>query len=356
MANIAIGYWAFRHTLGTHYERALRELGHRVTYVGLPTPEHPGYDQRVPLNEILDSIHPSPEFYLWIDPAGPYFPSGIEQLSIPTACYLVDVHLGTWRTQVARFFDAVFIAQKRYLDTYRAIVQHPQLRWLPLAAPSELYTPGLPRIYDVGFVGSMTRAHRNTPRAQRLHMIQQRYRTNDWTHGYSPAEMGDIYSQSRTVVNISINGDVNMRLFEGTMCGALMLTDSTTNGLEELYLPGQELVSYQDDADLTAKLDYFLSHEDERVRIALAGQQRANKDHTYLLRAQTIVNTLNGDGFQTCAPMRQAPDAERWAARREIYTHLHMLDAMLDEARARGESPIQRAYHILPCLARRIMI
>lgn len=356
MAHIAIGYWGFEHSLGMHIEHALRELGHQVTYVGLPTPKRPGYDQLAPLNEIISALKPAPELYLWIDPAGPYFPAGIENLPIPTACYLVDVHLGTWRTQVARFFDTVFIAQKRYLGTYRSVLRHEQLCWSPLAGVSELYTPGLPRIYDVGFVGSMTRAHRNTPRAQRLKLIQQRYHTNDWTHGYSPIEMGRIYSQSRTVVNISVNGDVNMRLFEGTMCGALMLTDATTNGLDDLFHIGQEVISYDNDNDLTAKLDYYLSHEDERAHIALAGQQRARSEHTYVQRARTMIDSLTSPTFRQLAPMRHASEDERWAARREVYTHLHMLDAILNDAHARGESPIRRAYHALPCLARRILI
>ncbi len=356
MANIAVGYWGFEHSLGTHIERALRELGHQVTYVGLPTPKRPGYDQLAPLNEILSALTPAPELYLWIDPAGPYFPTGIEDLSIPTACYLVDVHLGAWRTQVARFFDTVFVAQHRYLDTYRSALHHEQIYWLPLAAAPELYTPGLPRIYDVGFVGSMTRAHHNTPRAQRLKLIQQHYHTNDWTHGYSPTEMGSIYSQSRTVVNISVNGDVNMRLFEGAMCGALVLTDAATNGLDDLFHTGREIVPYGDDNDLMTKLDYYLSHEDERAHIAQAGQQRARSEHTYAQRARMMVSSLTSPTFKQLAPMRHASEDERWAARREVYTHLHMLDALLNDARARGESPIKRSYHALPCLARRIMI
>jgi hypothetical protein len=233
---------------------------------------------------------------------------------------------------------------------------HEQLYWLPLAASPELYTPSLPRIYDVGFVGSMTRAHRNTPRAHRLNMLQRRYHTNDFTHGYSPAEMGRIYSQSRTVVNISINGDVNMRLFEGSMCGALVLTDAATNGLDDLFHTGQEVLAYADDNDLIAKLDYYLSHEDERARIAQAGQQRARSEHTYTQRARMMIDSLIGPAFRQCAPMRKASESERWAARLEVYTHLHMLDAILNDAHARGESPIKRAYHALPCLARRIMI
>ncbi len=105
--HVAIGYNWFATAAGYHIERAFAALGHAVTYVGLGTAGRPGYAEGAPLNAILALAPQMPDFYLWIDPAGRYFPPGIEELPIPTACYLIDVHLGTWREQVAKFFDVV---------------------------------------------------------------------------------------------------------------------------------------------------------------------------------------------------------------------------------------------------------
>ncbi|MBC7227531.1 MAG: glycosyltransferase [Thermoflexales bacterium] len=355
--HIAIGYRWFPTAAGYHIERALQALGHKVTYIGLPCSQRAGYDTTVPVDEIVAALPEKPDFYLWIDPAGRYFPPGIERLPIPTACYLIDVHLGTWREQAARFFDAVFIAQKDYLERFRRAVGHEQVYWLPLAAaPDVHYDHGLPRIYEVGFVGNIARAHRRTPRARRLRRIAERFRTNDFDRIYSPEEVGRVYSQSRIVFNCSIAGDVTMRIFEGAACGALVLTDSVANGLEELFEIGREIVVYRDDADLMEKIAYYLAHEEEREAIARAGQQRTLREHTYLHRMRKLVEIVSDPGFRSLAPMRTAPPAERWRARRKVQIHLHMLDALLDEARERGLHPIQRAWVILPALLRRLIL
>ena len=78
--------------------------GIRVVYVGLPAVQRPGYDSRVDVDKLLAQLAPTPDLYLWIDPAGPYFPRGIERLPVPTACYLIDVHLGGWRQHAAALF------------------------------------------------------------------------------------------------------------------------------------------------------------------------------------------------------------------------------------------------------------
>jgi hypothetical protein len=355
--HFAIGYRHFPTAAGFHLERAFQERGHRTTYVGLGTPHRPGYGETTSVAEILARL-PSPvDIFLWVDPAGRYFPAGIEDLQIPTACYLIDVHLGHWREQAARFFDAVFIAQRDYLDAYREAVGHDQVYWLPLAAAPDVHRDHhLSRTYDVGFVGNIARAHRGTPRARRLKRITERFRTNDFNRRYTPEEVGEVYSRARIVVNISIAGDVTMRVFEGTACGALLLTDAVANGLDELFDVGREIVTYRDDADLLEKIAYHLAHEGERQAIAAAGQRRTLSEHTYARRAQRIVDVVSSAGFRQLAPMRAASVKERRAARRTVYTHLHMLDALLDQARAAGFGPLRRVMHIASCLARRLLV
>jgi len=355
--HIALGYRWFPTAAGYHIERALVSLGHRVTYVGLPATERPGYDNSVPVTGIVAALPEKPDFFLWIDPAGRYFPPGIEDLPIPTACYLIDVHLGTWRYQAARFFDVVFIAQRDYLEAFRRAVGHNQVYWLPLAAAPDVHRDhSLPRIYDVGFVGNIARAHRKTARARRLKLIAKRFHTNDFYRMYMPEEVGKVYSQSRIVFNCSIAGDVTMRIFEGTACGALVLTDAIANGLDELFEIGREIVVYQDDVDLLEKIAYYLAHEEEREAIARAGQKRTLKEHTYAHRAAKMVEIVNSSEFRMLAPMRTASSSERWTARREIYIHLHMLDALLDEAREHGYGPLRRAWILAPCLLRRLLL
>jgi hypothetical protein len=53
--------------------------------------------------------------------------------------------------------------------------------------------------------------------------------------------------------------------------------------------------------------------------------------------------------------MRKADAQTRFAARRKVYTHLSMLDALLDDARILQLSPWKRLWFSLPSLARKIL-
>lgn len=354
--HIALGYSWFSTSVGYHWERALLERGHRVTFVGLGHEERPGYDGTTSIERIVEGLADPPDLFLWIDPADRYFPRSIERLSIPTACYLIDVHIGSWRKAAARFFDGVFVAQKDYVDAYAQAVGHPQVYWLPLAAAPDVHRDHrLERFYEIGFVGNLATAHRKTARARRLALLEKQYQTNDFYRHYPPEEVGEVYSRSRIVFNTSIAGDVTMRVFEGAAAGALVLTDGVKNGLAELLQPGREIVTYEDDNDMLARIDYFLTHPEERESIAAAGRQRVLAEHTYAHRADRLLGIATGAEFQQNAPLRRADEAEVRAARHTVYTRLYMLDALLDDARDAGYGPHRRLWGILPCLGRRLL-
>lgn len=354
--NIAIGYAWTNFTTGYHLERAFRTLGHDVTYVGIPNGSRAGFGGADSLRDVLSTLSNPPDLYLWVDSSGRYFPRDIEALDTPTACYLIDVHLGEWRKQAARFVDWVFVAQKDYVTAFTAATGHDNVHWLPLAAASDVHAwQDLPRLYDVGFVGATGASHRGSSRARRLNRISAAgFKTNDFYRFYAPGEMSRIYSQSKIVFNTSIAGDVTMRVFEGTACGAMLVTDAVQNGLNDLFASGEELVTYADDDDLMAKLHHYLDHDDERTRIAEAGYARTRAQHTYEHRAQAILDTATQRPNHTAA-LRNAAPAAIYAARREVYTHLGMLDAILDDARAAGLNPLRRLWSAAPCLARRVL-
>lgn len=355
--HIALGYSWFLTAAGYHWERALVERGHRVTFVGLGHEERPGYDGAAAIDHIIAGLPDRPDLFLWIDPADRYFPRGMERLSIPTACYLIDVHIGGWRKAAARFFDGVFVAQKDFVEEYAQALGHRQVYWLPLAAAADVHRDHqLERFYDVGFVGNLAAAHRKTARARRLALLADHYRTNEFYRHYPPAEVGEVYSHSRIVFNTSIAGDVTMRVFEGAAAGALVLTDAVANGLPELFSVGQEIVIFDDDDDLLAKVDYYLAKPAEREAIAAAGQRRVLAEHTYSHRADRLLEMVTAPNFQQIAPLRGASEADLRGARHTVYTRLHMLDAVLDDARAAGYGPVRRLWSAAPVLARRLLV
>ncbi len=104
-------------------------------------------------------------------------------------------------------------------------------------------------------------------------------------------EMFQLLRDSRVVLNnhidISPKSASNMRLFEATGTGALLLTDWREN-LVELFEPDAEVLTYRTAAECVEKAKYILEHEEKRRAIAAAGQRRTVREHTFENRAIQI--------------------------------------------------------------------
>jgi hypothetical protein len=73
---------------------------------------------------------------------------------------------------------------------------------------------------------------------------------------------------------------VKGRVFQMGLSGTLMLCDSHPE-IKRYYEPGKEYVTFCDLADCAEKARYYLSHETERVRIALAYRDRTRAEHLW---------------------------------------------------------------------------
>jgi spore maturation protein CgeB len=80
----------------------------------------------------------------------------------------------------------------------------------------------------------------------------------------------------------------NMRLFEATGVGTLLVTDWKEN-LHEMFEPGKEVVGYKSPEECLELIQYYLGHNQERETIAYAGRERTLKEHTYYQRMQELV-------------------------------------------------------------------
>lgn len=122
-------------------------------------------------------------------------------------------------------------------------------------------------------------------------LLEARYQGPAWG-----LEMYRVLQRSRLTLNV--HGDIagglagNMRLFEATGMGAMLLTEAAPN-LSELFTPGAEVVACRDAGELVAAVKHYLEHDDERERIARAGQARTLKEHNALRRSQELVALLD---------------------------------------------------------------
>jgi spore maturation protein CgeB len=84
----------------------------------------------------------------------------------------------------------------------------------------------------------------------------------------------------------------NERTFAIAGCGGFQLIDDTRPDLASFFAPGRELATFRDAADLEAKIEYYLAHEDERRAMAAAAQARAYREHTYRHRLEAVLALL----------------------------------------------------------------
>lgn len=83
----------------------------------------------------------------------------------------------------------------------------------------------------------------------------------------------------------------NLRLFEATGVGTLLITDWKEN-LHEMFEPGKEVIAYRTPGECAELIRYYLEHQDECRKIARAGQQRTLREHTYYQRVQELLDII----------------------------------------------------------------
>jgi spore maturation protein CgeB len=82
-----------------------------------------------------------------------------------------------------------------------------------------------------------------------------------------------------------------MRLFEATGVGTCLLTDRKSN-LASLFEPDREVAVYGSPDECVERARWLLDHPRECREIALAGQRRTLRDHTFARRATVLDSIL----------------------------------------------------------------
>jgi spore maturation protein CgeB len=104
-------------------------------------------------------------------------------------------------------------------------------------------------------------------------------------------QMYEVLLRSRVTLNrhisISENFANNMRLFEATGTGALLITDLKSN-LGEYFKIGTEVLAYETFDEAADLVKWSLDNADKASEIAIAGQKRTLLDHTYAQVTQKL--------------------------------------------------------------------
>jgi spore maturation protein CgeB len=205
-------------------------------------------------------------------------------------------------------FDILFTSFPHYLARLEALGV--RAVFVPLAFHSSCLRPSIERTIDCAFVGGFGR-HWNYGQDV-LEMVAQEIPGFQWwgygvetlsgssalKRTYQGQAWGDamysIYQRSKMVINrhgeVSEDYANNMRLYEATGSGALLVTDQKRN-MRDLF-SASEVVEYDSAEDAVFKVRYYLDHPDEAQTIADAGQERTIWDHSYAKRMKRISDVL----------------------------------------------------------------
>lgn len=224
----------------------------------------------------------------WFSDLFPYFPNLISTLSE---------------------YDIVFTPDQDDIDNYQNKMKT-KLFKLSYGAPIINESPDFKnRKYNVVFIGAFSK-----DREEMIHLLREfnplvwgnkkwaaskvsQYYQNKWL---SPTNVLEILQNTKIAINVhqvelNEGTTLNVRAFESTGSGALLLTDFRRDLPSLFKISGdkQEVVCYKNFDELKEYVRYYLTHEEDRLEIAKRGFERAKKDHTYDKRVSTILSKIN---------------------------------------------------------------
>ncbi|MFA7279988.1 MAG: glycosyltransferase [Sterolibacterium sp.] len=207
-----------------------------------------------------------------------------------------------------------------YATTYRSALQKASrdgfenftlTQW---AAPTSLIRDPKPASacrYTVSFVGSAYGNRREWITDLRQRGIEVCCFGHGWESGaVSADQVGAIINDSTISLNFGDSGlvlqggrmhhsrQIKARIFEVPAAGGCLLTE-TAEGLEEYFIPGEEIETFSDINALADKIKQLLANPDRRNRIAQAGNQRVRRGHTYEIRLQPLLEKVPPGQSQT---------------------------------------------------------
>jgi len=166
----------------------------------------------------------------------------------------------------------------------------------------------LPKIYDVCFVGRCYGERPNFIDTLKRRGINIATFGQGWESSsrVSQADLIKIYNQSKITLNLSLSHDtpagyiytLKGRDFEAPGCGSLLLTRDAKQ-IAEYFVPGEEIITYEDVNDAAEKIKYYLKNEVEMEEISKKGYERILREHTLEKRFSEIFDFAQNMGVKS---------------------------------------------------------
>lgn len=105
-----------------------------------------------------------------------------------------------------------------------------------------------------------------------------------------------VFKCSKINLNITLRGIHNgipLRCFDIMGCGGFLLSNYQPD-FDMYFSPEEDYVYFEDMEDLKEKCRFYLSHEEERKRIANNGYMKVKNEHTYEIRLKEMIKLIFG--------------------------------------------------------------
>ncbi len=216
-----------------------------------------------------------------VDASWRNLPRNLGAFKCPRVLLVADTHhlksplIGMLRYAAAEPFDRIVFLYDRHHAAFFHAAGFRNIFWFPgLTFPHGDATVHAARSVKreprIAFVGQAGKFH--PYRARLLEALAAR-KLPVAARQISQAESLGFYGRSLIGFNASLNGDLNLRIFELLAAGAAVLTDrlAPESGLGELFTDGREIVTYPDGAELSERAAHLIARPTEARAIGAAG-------------------------------------------------------------------------------------
>jgi hypothetical protein len=303
---------------------------------------------RYDLFAALEALHLPTEFdavVVWSDALGENQPVNLEAFNCPTILCVGDTHhLDTPLQKMIDYqndakFDFILSSHNRHHLHWFIEAGYANVAWLPGIKVRNLSRPFLDdRKAEVCFFGSAGgKAH-----LRRTHLLRELNRRKAFPFVAMVGRRdhaADRYSTSAVSLNCSLNGDLNLRVFEILAAGGCLLTDrlSPQSGLDLLLREGKEFVGYDSVEECIEQARFLLAHPQSALAIARAGndaftahmlpERRAQQLFDWVFQGQ-LDSLFRVDDFSRAG----SRNVESLRERLQIYEQLQELNRVTQSA------------------------
>lgn len=168
-----------------------------------------------------------PDAIIVYNKSSPWFVAGLEETTRPVLFYSVDTqHHAQLHRYLGQMADHTYVVQKDFASPFHELGMTPE--WLPLWA-SRYVEAQETRERDVCFIGNMNR-ELNPWRVDFFDELQKLQKVF-----IAQGQYWDYFPTSEIVINQTVKGDLNFRVFEAMMCGTLLLTERWETGSSSCF-------------------------------------------------------------------------------------------------------------------------